>query len=321
MEITSTFINIRTDYGFKRIFGTPKNKKILIRFLNALLGDGVRILDVVYHDKEVLAADDDGKRIVYDIYCTSQNDEHHFILEMQNVYEPPFEERLLYYISKAISGQGSKGWDYTLQPVISVAITNFDFRHISKKLIHDMRMADVSTGDILTDKIRILLCSLKQIEKRTWRECTTEIERMLYLIKNMEKMDKNSEIYRSKEYEDLFDAAEASSLANEDVVAYSNSLQKLRASEAGIEYARRESYSEGESHGFERGLEQGVKQGLEQGVKQGIEQGVKQGIMEGLEQERRIIALNMIAMGVSDEIIKASTKLTDSEINSLKEAN
>ena len=72
MEQLTTFINIQTDYGFKRIFGTPKNKRILIRFLNALLGDRVSVTDVVYHDKEMLPEDENGKRIIYDVYCTSQ---------------------------------------------------------------------------------------------------------------------------------------------------------------------------------------------------------------------------------------------------------
>lgn len=42
----STFINIRTDYGFKRIFGNPKNKHLLIRFFNALFDNEIHINDV-----------------------------------------------------------------------------------------------------------------------------------------------------------------------------------------------------------------------------------------------------------------------------------
>ena len=251
MEQLTTFINIQTDYGFKRIFGTPKNKRILIRFLNALLGEGVSVTDVVYHDKEMLPEDENGKRIIYDVYCTSQGENHHFILEMQNFYEPPFADRVLYYTSKIIAGQGRKGWDYDLKPVISIVVMDFDLKNLTKTLIHDMQMSDARTGDVLTDKMRVLLLSLKQIESREWKDCGSEIERLMYLIKNMDKLDKNSEIYRSREYEDMFDAAETDNMVNEELVAYSESLQRMRDYQSGLDYARRESFDEGRAEGRE----------------------------------------------------------------------
>lgn len=49
-----TFMNLMTDFGFKRLFGTEKFKHILIRFLNILFKeDGIQVGDVIYHDKEV----------------------------------------------------------------------------------------------------------------------------------------------------------------------------------------------------------------------------------------------------------------------------
>lgn len=53
--------------------------------------------------------------------------------------------------------------------------------------------ADLATGDILTDKMRILLLSLRQIHD--WDDCKTELEKQLFLIKNMETMDRNSKAY------------------------------------------------------------------------------------------------------------------------------
>ncbi len=112
LDHLSMFINIRTDFGFKKIFGSPENKHILIRFLNALFGDDIRIEDVTYLDKEMLPKDSDGKRIIYDVYCTSQNGDHHFILEMQNEYKTPFEERVSYYTSRIIPNR--EGRDETM---------------------------------------------------------------------------------------------------------------------------------------------------------------------------------------------------------------
>ncbi len=41
------FINLQTDFGFKRIFGSEKRKSILIRFLNALFEGEFIIEDVI----------------------------------------------------------------------------------------------------------------------------------------------------------------------------------------------------------------------------------------------------------------------------------
>ena len=115
--IKTPFINLQSDFGFKRAFGSERFRNALIKFLDAVLGDEITVTDVRFHDKEVLPSSVEGKRIVYDIYCTmdvpseqtgfssnyprlgesAESVSHHFILEMQNIYEPPFEERMVYY--------------------------------------------------------------------------------------------------------------------------------------------------------------------------------------------------------------------------------
>ena len=133
MAKEETFMNLMTDFAFKRIFGTKERKHLLIRFLNLIFEDeNLVVHDVVYHDKEVLPEDADGKRIIYDIYCTVNNDEKHIILEMQQIYRPLFENRAVYYISKAITEQGKKGWDFALSPVYAVFLVDFHFPHILK---------------------------------------------------------------------------------------------------------------------------------------------------------------------------------------------
>lgn len=271
MDQLTTFINLQTDYGFKRLFGTARNKPILIRFLNAVLGETVTVTDVVYHDKEMLPRDEDGKRIIYDVYCTSQGDSHHFILEMQNFYEPPFEERVLYYTTKIISDQGKKGWNYSLSPVISIVVMDFDLRHLRKSLMHDIRMTDVNTGEVLTDKIRVLLLSLRHVSTKKWEECGSEIERLMYLIKNMDKLDKNSEIYRSREYEEMFEAAETDNMVKEELVAYSESLQRMRDYQSGLDYARKESYDDGVSKGRAEGRAEGLRESAMKMLKAGLD--------------------------------------------------
>ena len=154
-EIATQFINLQSDYGFKRVFGTERFRPAVIRFLEAALGNEIKIRNlephrVEYQDKEVLPIEADGKRIIYDVYFTikvelgwsdfkprhilrdsdEKDVEHHFILEMQNIYEPPFEDRMTYYVSKIVSEQGKAGWNYDMDPVILIGVTDFDFPHL-----------------------------------------------------------------------------------------------------------------------------------------------------------------------------------------------
>ena len=311
--IKTPFINLQSDFGFKRAFGSERFRSTLIKFLGAVLGDEITVTDVRFHDKEILPSSADGKRIVYDIYCTMDvpSDKtgfssnyprltvseapvsHHFILEMQNIYEPPFEERMVYYAFKLVAEQGKRGWNYEIDPVISIAVTDFDFSFLSKRILQDFQLRERETGEILTRKIRMLFLSLRQVPER-WEECENELQRQLYLIKNMENLDKNSAPYKEGGYEELFDAAESASIVGEEMVRYSESLDRLRSYQAGVDYASERSRLEG--------------------IQEGIEKGKKEGLKAGKEQ----IAVRMIKSGMPDMMIFNITELPLEKIRELR---
>ena len=56
-------------------------------------------------------------------------------------------------------------------------------------------------------------------------------------------MDKNSDAYRSREYDDFFEAAELDNLAEEDFVAYSQSYAKMEETERAMEYMCAQSFT------------------------------------------------------------------------------
>lgn len=253
-----------------------------------------------FHNKELLGAEETGKRIIYDIYCTmkvppgksafksahlhrdkkDKDVPHHFILEMQNVYEAPFEDRMLYYASRLISSQGETGWKYDLDPVISMTVTDFDFSFLTPRVVQDFRVTEQSTGEVLTSKFRMLFFSLKQVPDE-WDKCKDEVERLLYLIKNMENLDKNARPYIEGGYEDMFDAAESSGIAAEDVVPYSRSLTRLREIQFNLDLR----YD------------------------------------EGVEYGRVNVARNMLRMNMDDDTIAYVTKLSPERIQELRTSN
>lgn len=161
---------------------------------------------------------------------------------------PPFEERIVFYASKMIAGQGKAGWGYELEPVFAIAVTDFNFSHLSPKLVRDVMLVDRESMEPLTDKLHILLCSLKELPG-SWEECQTEIERMLFLIKNMENMDSTSLAYREGRFAEIFEAARSNRLREDEKIAYSQSLEKLRDTQAGIIFAADKARAEGRAEG------------------------------------------------------------------------
>ncbi|MBD5184949.1 MAG: Rpn family recombination-promoting nuclease/putative transposase [Bacteroidales bacterium] len=301
-KIQSEFLNMQADFTFKRVFGSEMNKHILIRFLNALFDGKLFIKDVTFHDKEKLPSSPKGKRIVYDVYCTApsskmdsaffpaiqkkgdnKNDsrDHHFILEMQNIYTPPFEERIVFYACKMISEQGKSGWDYELDPVFAIAITDFNFSHLSPKLIRDVMLIDRETKEPLTDKVHILLCSLKELPEK-WEDCKTELEEMLFLIKNMDKMDTMSLAYIEGKYAEVFEAARSTNLKDTETIAYSQSLDKLNETIAGFRYAKEEGIKLGKAEGRAEGKAEGRAETLQEKAQQAKEMGLSDDIIKRL---------------------------------------
>jgi predicted transposase/invertase (TIGR01784 family) len=121
------FINPKTDFAFKKIFGSEQSHDILISFLNGILYNG----DPIIADLEILNPYQAPRiRGVKDTYldvkallATGQT----VIIEMQVLNVEGFEKRILYNAAKAYSIQLGAGDKYAmLNPVIALTITDFE---------------------------------------------------------------------------------------------------------------------------------------------------------------------------------------------------
>ena len=121
------FINPKTDYAFKKIFGSEQSHDILISFLNAILyneKDTIKTIEIL---NPYLAPRIRGVKATYlDVKAKLGNDTT-VIIEMQVLNIEGFEKRILYNAAKAYSTQLGVGQDYTLlDPVIALTITDFE---------------------------------------------------------------------------------------------------------------------------------------------------------------------------------------------------
>lgn len=97
------FINPKTDFAFKKIFGSEESKDILISFLNALLYDGQPTIEDLLILDPYLAPRIRGIKSTYLDVKAKLNDCTTVIIEMQVLNVEAFEKRILYNAAKAYS--------------------------------------------------------------------------------------------------------------------------------------------------------------------------------------------------------------------------
>lgn len=100
------FINPRTDYAFKKIFGSEHSHEILISFLNALLGlrggNAITSVDILdpYNAPKISGLKDS----YLDVKVRTQSGKT-IIVEMQVLNVKGFDKRILYNLAKTYANQ------------------------------------------------------------------------------------------------------------------------------------------------------------------------------------------------------------------------
>jgi predicted transposase/invertase (TIGR01784 family) len=222
------FINPFTDVGFKRIFGQEFSKPLLLDFLNCLLVGERRITSLQLLDKEQAAEYDGDRSPIYDVYCETDSGEK-IIVEMQNRDQPNFKERTLYYASEAIVRQGQRGtlWDYDIKAVYLVAFTNFTIVDVSSDFRVDAGLTDLKTGRSFSDKLRLIYLQLPLFVKEA-EECVTDFERWIYVLKNMETLNRLPWAAQNAVFQRLAEVGEVSALTKDERIKYDYALKKFR---------------------------------------------------------------------------------------------
>lgn len=223
---TSRYINLFTDFGFKKLFGEEPNKDLLIAFLNELLPPEEQIEDLSYLKNEQLGQHEGERRAVYDLYCTNERGEK-FIVEVQRVKQEYFKDRSVYYSTFAIQEQATKGrqWQYELKGVYTIAMLDFAFDDSDpNKLEHRIKLLDTQTHRVFYDKLTFIYLEVPKFNKEL-EELETDYERWLYAFKNLHRLSHHPQELQLGIFQKLFDLAEIARLDDRDRAVYQESLK------------------------------------------------------------------------------------------------
>lgn len=249
------YINPFTDFGFKKIFGEEASKPLLIDFLNALLPQTNKIVDLNFKNTEQLGQTDSDRKAIYDIYCENENGEK-FIVELQKAKQNYFKERTIYYSTFPIREQAEKGeWNYNLKAVYCVGILDFrfgDYESESEKseFVHSIKLKN-QNGKVFYEKLTYIYLEMPNFNLSE-SDLVTRLDKWLYFIKHLEDFQTIPTIFRDEVFTQAFEKAELAKYGQADLDNYENSLKIYRDLKGVIDTAFDEGKLEGK---LERNIE------------------------------------------------------------------
>lgn len=290
-EFKERYIDPKTDFGFKYLFGTDMNKDLLIDFLNALFNSRHKIEHVTFLKNEHLSGTYEERRAIFDVYCETDAGEK-FIVEMQNVYQQFFKDRSIYYSTFPIREQAQRGdWNFRLEAVYTIGILNFVFdedKASAECVHHEVKLMDTTTRKVFFDKLTFIYLELPKFTK-TENELETSFDKWIYVLKNLSRLLERPAALQERIFTRLFEAAEIARFTPKQQQAYEDSIKAYRDITNAVRTAKKEGIAEGKALGLAEGE---MKKGFE-------------------------IAQNLKRLGISPATISQATGLSEEEINDI----
>ncbi len=274
------YVNPFTDFGFKKIFGEEASKPLLIDFLNALLPQANRIVDLTFKNPEQLGLVDTDRKAIFDIYCENANGEK-FIVELQKAEQNYFKDRTVFYSTFPIREQAKKGlWDYQLKAVYCIGILDFRFGNYENPaekddVVHVIQLKN-QYGRVFYNKLTYMYLEMPNFKKAE-TELVSRLDQWLFFLRNLEDFEAVPAIFADAVFQQAFQTAELAQFDPAEWDSYEGSLKVYRDLHAVIDTAHD----------------------------------------KGRDEAKREVARNLRAAGLNLEMIAAATGLSPSEIEKL----
>ena len=280
------YINLHTDFGFKRLFGSECNTELLISFLNTIFHGKQNIQKVTYINSE-------SRPGFFVVRCENDKGEK-FIVEMQNVYQEFFKDRTIYYSTFPIREQAQRGgdWDFHLNPVYTIGLLNFNFAdglENAKRWHHEVKLMEVDTHEVFYDKLTYIYVEIPKFDKKE-SELESMYDKWMYVLKNLSNLMQRPAALQERVFTRLFEQAEISKFDKQELKLYEDSINAYRDIVNAIRTAEKKKYAEGRAEGR----------------------------AEGEKKAKERIASNLLALGVPIETIMQASGLSEEEIKNIQ---
>ena len=178
------FIDVRTDFAFKKVFGSKQSKDILISFLNAILDfEETPIVDLTIVDPYQAPPAQGMKQTYVDVKANLEGGTQVFI-KIQILSSTTAKKRVQYNAAKAYSTQLNEGEPYSnLKPVITLTITDFKMFETGEEVISDFRMWEKTRFELYTNQMALIFVELPKFNKKL-TQLKSITDKWIYFLKN-----------------------------------------------------------------------------------------------------------------------------------------
>ncbi|MDS1347240.1 Rpn family recombination-promoting nuclease/putative transposase [Planktothrix agardhii] len=307
------FINPKTDYAFKKIFGSDQSQDILISFLNAIVYQGetfITSLEII--DPYAPGRISGLKTTYFDVKAQLNNGEN-VLIEMQAFNVPAFGKRILYNTAKMYVNQLKLGEVYPeLRAAIGVAVTDFIMFNEHNKVISQFTLKeDELQVNYQHSPLKLVFVELPKFNK-TLEELTTITDKWLYFLRKAPDLEVVPEsMLIVPEIEKAFAIADRVNLSLEEVDDLEKREQFERERIGAIELGK----AQGRTEGLTQGRAEGRAEGIEIGEQIGEQRGEQRGKINLIKRQlkRQLGELNQ---SIEDSL----SQLTSEQLSALAEA-
>ena len=219
---------------------------------------------------------------------------------MQKASQEFIRDRVIAYSARSISNLLRKGdRKYNFPKVISIILVDFELPDLkgSDRYMQRVTLRD-DENQKFSEKVAFVLIDLTKFAAQTdFGQLPGAREKWCYAIKNMWRMSDSDIPAADTTFRELYEECKLSKLSDMEKEEYEKSILEYDDVKDAIEYNRRLARNEGREEGREQGREEGIEQGR--------------------EVERRILAMNMLAKGLTPSLVAEISGLTEDEVLAL----
>lgn len=293
------YLDPKADLTFKKIFG--EHKDLLMSLLNALLPleKDRQVESLEYLPAELVPDLPLGKNSIVDVRCKDKKGRQ-FIVEMQMIWTPAFQQRVLFNASKAFVRQLKRNRKYELlQPVYSLNLVNESFMNdYPDEFIHNYNIVHELHSDKIIDGLHLTFVELPKFKPHSIAERKMAVLWLRFLTEiNEDTTIVPEELLDNPETSKALKEVEESAYTEQEIDAYEDFWDKLGAERLLLFDSNNIS------------LEKGLALGREEGRAEGLAQGRADSLAE--------VARAMLAKGMDAATIFELTGLKDTDIASL----
>src|SRR6185437_2677519 len=283
------FLDVKTDFAFKKVFGSEDSKERLISFLNAIIQfeNNAHIKDLTIVDPYNIPQLKGMKDTYVDVKAVLDNGSK-VIIEMQVLNHAGFEKRILYNAAKNYSMQLVKSEQYhLLNPIIALTIVDFTMFEDADKVISNFKLVEKEEFINYSDDLEMIFIELPKFIKEQ-HELKDIKDQWIYFIKNAGSLeyipDNMSPLVNS-----AFNVSNTAGLSPEELEIQYKKKEFISIQKLALQLAQR--------------------------------QGEAKGKAEGKAEEKMEMAKSMLLQGISIDIVANVSGLPQEVLVKLKQGN